>query len=93
MPFPSRRLGRRGAAFSGELPRPAHAYQQDLPESDSASDEDIARALTRSGVPQWHETEFLDLLALLRRMGFGWIDPEGVRQNSRKWRTLASPMA
>jgi WD40 repeat protein len=55
-------------------------YQEKLPESDAASDEDITRALTRSGVPQWHETEFLDLLALLRRLGFGWIEPEGVRQ-------------
>jgi len=63
-------------------------YQEGTIPASAASDEEIARALTRSGSPSWSEDDFQQLLADLRRLGYGWLEPEGVRQ---KLEEMASP--
>jgi WD40 repeat protein/serine/threonine protein kinase len=54
------------------------------------SEEEIARALTRSGAPSWSEAAFRDLLAELEWAGFGYVTPAGVRgeleRMARDWR-------
>lgn len=41
---------------------------------------EITHALTRRGVPSWTEADLLSLLQTLSNAGFGWLRPEGVRQ-------------
>ncbi|MCY7275749.1 MAG: hypothetical protein LH702_18940, partial [Phormidesmis sp. CAN_BIN44] len=41
---------------------------------------EIALALTRSGIPTWTEEDFQNLLYTLGCAGYGWLRPEGVRQ-------------
>ena len=55
-------------------------YQQESPQVGTASGEDNTLAVTRAGSPQWTDDDFSNLLAVLRRAGFGWLRPEGVRQ-------------
>jgi WD40 repeat protein len=51
--------------------------------------EEITRALTRRGKPVWTEEDFERLLYALGCAGFGWLRPEGVRnqleQMARQW--------
>jgi WD40 repeat protein/serine/threonine protein kinase len=44
------------------------------------NDKELSMALTRQGPPRWTEDDFHDLLRTLGYAGFGWLRPEGVRQ-------------
>ena len=55
-------------------------YAADLPEDRFPSEEEIDRALVRSGSPSWAEKDFQNLLYNLSCAGYGWLRPEGVRQ-------------
>ncbi len=52
-------------------------FQAELPAGREPTDEELARALTRSGTPSWSEDDFQQLLAAL---GYGWLRPTGVRK-------------
>jgi len=44
------------------------------------TEEAITLALTRRGTPTWTEQDFQNLLYTLKCAGYGWLKPEGVRQ-------------
>jgi len=51
-----------------------------LPKDREPTEEEIIGALTRSGKPTWTEVDFQGLLTELGTRGYGWLQPEGVRQ-------------
>jgi WD40 repeat protein/serine/threonine protein kinase len=55
-------------------------YAAELPKDRQPDEEELARALTRRGVPVWKEEDFRDLLYTLGCAGYGWLRPEGVRK-------------
>ena len=55
-------------------------YAGALPETGDLTDEQISRALTRQGSPQWTDDDFDRLLYTLGCAGYGWLRPEGVRK-------------
>ncbi|KAB8330984.1 hypothetical protein SD80_025780 [Scytonema tolypothrichoides VB-61278] len=55
-------------------------YAAILPEKRDLSDEEITLALTHRGTPTWTEEDFQNLLYTLGCAGYGWLRPEGVRQ-------------
>ena len=50
-----------------------------LPQNRQPTDEEVTRALTRRGQPEWSEGDFQGLLYTLGCAGYGWLRPEGVR--------------
>ncbi|MCV3215142.1 hypothetical protein OGM63_16755 [Plectonema radiosum NIES-515] len=59
-------------------------YITTLPEDRDPSDKEITLALTRRGIPTWTEEDFQNLLYTLGSAGYGWLRPEGVRQQLQK---------
>lgn len=49
------------------------------PTDRAPDEEEVKRAFTPSGKPQWNEADFQNLLMTLQRAGYGWLRPEGVR--------------
>jgi len=58
-----------------------------LPQDREPTEEEIIRALTRSGKPTWTEADFQQLLNELGTRGYGWLREDGVR---RKLQELAA---
>ena len=59
-------------------------YAGHLPESREPTEEEIGRALTRKGQPEWSGDDFQELLLALGCAGYGWLRPEGVRRELEK---------
>jgi WD40 repeat protein len=55
-------------------------YSTILSSDREPSQEEIKLALTRCGKPTWTEEDFQNLLYTLGCAGYGWLRPEGVRQ-------------
>ncbi|MFB2920321.1 MULTISPECIES: protein kinase domain-containing protein [Aerosakkonema] len=55
-------------------------YAATLPQEGEPTEEQITLALTRCGTPTWAEKDFQNLLYTLGCAGYGWLRPEGVRQ-------------
>jgi pSer/pThr/pTyr-binding forkhead associated (FHA) protein len=55
-------------------------YAATLAEDREPTEEEITLALTRRGTPTWTEEDFQNLLYTLSCVGYGWLRPEGVRQ-------------
>jgi WD40 repeat protein len=55
-------------------------YADTLPKNRDPSEEEITLALTRRGTPTWTQEDFQNLLYTLGYAGYGWLRPEGVRQ-------------
>jgi WD40 repeat protein/serine/threonine protein kinase len=55
-------------------------YAATLPTYRKPTIAEITLALTRRGTPTWTETDFQKLLYTLGCAGYGWLRPEGVRQ-------------
>jgi WD40 repeat protein/serine/threonine protein kinase len=55
-------------------------YAATLPTDRDPTEEEITLALTRQGTPIWTEEDFQKLLYTLGCAGYGWLRPEGVRQ-------------
>lgn len=60
--------------------RAQQPYGAQLPRDRQPTDEEVTLALTRSGRPVWTENDFQRLLHTLGCVGYGWLMPEGVRQ-------------
>jgi WD40 repeat protein len=60
-----------------------------LPKNRDPNDQEVRMALTRQGTPTWTEADFMSLLQTLGEVGYGWLRPEGVRQELQ---TLASTL-
>jgi WD40 repeat protein len=59
-------------------------YGSALPRDRQPTDEEVTRALTRRGKPEWSEEDFQGFLYTLGCAGYGWLRPEGVRQELEK---------
>jgi WD40 repeat protein len=59
-------------------------YAADLPKNREPTDEEITRALTRSGKPVWAEEDLRGLLHTIACAGYGWLRPEGIRRELQK---------
>ena len=68
-------------------------YQQEVPQGSTPSDEEVARSFIRSGSPRWSEDDVLGLVADLRRLGYGWLRPEGVRRKLEEMATQSQGSA
>jgi WD40 repeat protein/serine/threonine protein kinase len=55
-------------------------YGATLPTDRVPTQEEVTLALTRKGTPIWTEEDFQNLLYTLGCAGYGWLRPEGVRQ-------------
>jgi WD40 repeat protein len=55
-------------------------YAATLPTDRQPTKEEINLVLTRSGHPSWTEEDFQNLLYTLGCAGYGWLRPEGIRQ-------------
>lgn len=55
-------------------------YVATLPVDREPTEEEITLALTRRGTPTWTEENFQNLLYTLSCVGYGWLRPQGVRQ-------------
>jgi WD40 repeat protein/serine/threonine protein kinase len=55
-------------------------YAATLPTDREPTKVEITLALTRRGIPTWTEEDFQNLLYTLGCAGYGWLRPEGVRQ-------------
>ncbi len=55
-------------------------YVAELPTGRPPTDDEVTRALTRSGTPCWNESDFKQLLHSLGCAGYGWLNPDGVRR-------------
>jgi hypothetical protein len=55
-------------------------YGAALPLDRQPTGEEVTRALTRQGRPEWSEEDFQSFLYTLGCAGFGWLCPEGVRR-------------
>ena len=51
-----------------------------LSEQREPSPETVTQALTLQGTPTWTEADFERLMETLQQAGYGWLRPEGVRQ-------------
>jgi WD40 repeat protein len=60
-----------------------------LPKNRDPNDQEVRMALTHQGTPTWTEADFMSLLQTLGEVGYGWLRPEGVRQELQ---TLASTL-
>jgi WD40 repeat protein/serine/threonine protein kinase len=63
-----------------------------LPQTREASQQEITNALTRQGLPAWTETDFGALMYQLSCAGFGWLQPDGVRQQLAKMAVTAKSL-
>jgi WD40 repeat protein len=54
-------------------------FVAELPTDRTLTDDEITRALTRSGTPCWNDGDFKQLLRTLACAGYGWLNPDGVR--------------
>ncbi|GHO79546.1 hypothetical protein KSD_73170 [Ktedonobacter sp. SOSP1-85] len=54
-------------------------YVSELPQDRTPKEHEFRLALTRQGTPSWTEQDFQKLLAHLQHVGYGWLRPEGVR--------------
>ncbi|WP_416668422.1 protein kinase domain-containing protein [Egbenema bharatensis] len=61
-----------------------------LPKNRDPNEQEVTLALTAQGVPTWTEADFVGLMQTLGTVGYGWLRPEGVRQELQ---TLASTIA
>jgi len=65
-------------------------YAAELPQDHAPSEEEIRLALTHRGKPSWSEQEFNGLIRQLQYVGYGWLRPEGVRNEldrmTKKWK-------
>jgi WD40 repeat protein/serine/threonine protein kinase len=59
-------------------------YAASVPKDRKLSDEEITRALTRAGKPNWTEEDFRGLLHTVACAGYGWLRPEGIRRELEK---------
>jgi len=59
-------------------------YAKNLAEQQEFSEEDVKLALTHKGKPTWTDEDFKRLLYKLGCAGYGWLRPEGVRQELEK---------
>ncbi|EFH80094.1 protein kinase domain-containing protein [Ktedonobacter racemifer] len=67
-------------------------YVTELPPDRRSIAPDIQPALTRQGKPIWNEEDFQRLIRQLQYVGYGWLQPEGVRrQLGRMVRELQEP--
>ncbi len=65
-----------------------------LPASRQPSAEEITLALTCKGTPTWTEINFSYLIQTLKAAGYGWLQPNGVRQQLHQMvRAIAIPVA
>jgi hypothetical protein len=55
-------------------------YAAALPTDREPTEEETTLALTRSGIPTWTEEDFQNLLYTLGCAGYGWLRPEGIKQ-------------
>jgi WD40 repeat protein len=55
-------------------------YVFSLPNHRQVTEEEITQSLTREGIPQWKDKDFQDLLYTLACAGYGWLNPDGVRE-------------
>ncbi|NJM76398.1 MAG: hypothetical protein HC852_12170 [Acaryochloridaceae cyanobacterium RU_4_10] len=55
-------------------------YSATLPTNRVPTREEVSLTLTRQGIPTWTEEDFQNLLYTLGCAGYGWLRPEGVRQ-------------
>jgi WD40 repeat protein len=60
-------------------------YAAPLPTDREPTEAEITLTLTRSGTPTWTEEDFQNLLYTLGCAGYGWLRPEGVRQQLRQF--------
>ncbi len=64
-------------------------YASMLPQGREPSEQEVQQALTRRGRPSWSEDDFQKLIQQLQYAGYGWLRPEGVRQQleymARTW--------
>jgi hypothetical protein len=65
-------------------------YAAELPQDHAPSEEEIRLALTHRGKPSWNEKEFEALIRQLQHVGYGWLRPEGVRNEldrmTKEWK-------
>jgi hypothetical protein len=59
-------------------------YRAALPKGRQPTNEEVTRALTRHGRPEWSEEDFQKFLYTLGCAGYGWLRPEGVRRELEK---------
>jgi hypothetical protein len=59
-------------------------YAGSLPADRQPTPEEVTRALTRCGQPQWTEADFERLMRLIGCAGYGWLRAEGVRRELEK---------
>ncbi|WAL62703.1 protein kinase domain-containing protein [Thermocoleostomius sinensis] len=64
-----------------------------LPQTREASQQEITDALTRQGLPAWTEADFGALMYQLSCAGFGWLQPDGVRQQLAQMAVTANSLA
>jgi WD40 repeat protein len=55
-------------------------YAATLPTDHEPTEEEVTLALTRRGIPTWTEEDFQNLLYTLGCAGYGWLRPEGIKQ-------------
>ncbi|NEO81020.1 WD40 repeat domain-containing protein [Moorena sp. SIO4G3] len=55
-------------------------YAFTLPSNRQVTEEEITKSLTREGTPQWTEKDFEDLFYTLACAGYGWLNPDEVRE-------------
>ena len=55
-----------------------------LPKNREPTEDEIKLALTRHGKPVWNDRDFQELLHMLGCAGYGWLRPDGVRQELEK---------
>ncbi len=55
-------------------------YASELPEGRLPTEQEVTQALTRKGIPRYGDEDFQKLIGTLRSVGYGWLRPEGVRQ-------------
>ncbi len=55
-----------------------------LPQDRIPTEDEITLALTRRGMPAWTKDDFKSLLYTLGCAGYGWLNPEGVRNELKK---------
>ncbi|EFH84643.1 protein kinase domain-containing protein [Ktedonobacter racemifer] len=64
-------------------------YAAHLPPDREPTGQEIQQALLRQGTPTWNEDDFQGLIRQLQDVGYGWLDPEGVRRQltslAREW--------
>jgi len=59
-------------------------YAASLPKDREPTDEEITRALTRVGKPNWTDEDFRGLLHTIACSGYGWLRSNGIRRELEK---------